>query len=134
MCFVSTALDKGNFFAPCSCAITKCGCSEEEKAKRKNEATLSARIISNRKINVSNNSKGKSIICTYIGILKYWNIILLVPSMHWIFLDDYCKSNIPGSNKNCLTRAEVGKSSARMVDGDPCFSPVENEGVSFDYN
>ena len=70
MCFVSTALDKGNFFAPCSCAITKCGCSEEEKAKRKNEATLSARIISNRKTNVSNNSKGKSIICTYIEILK----------------------------------------------------------------
>ena len=59
MCFVSTALDKGNFFAPCSCAITKCGCSEEGMAKRKNETTLSARIISNRKTGVSNRSKGK---------------------------------------------------------------------------
>ena len=59
MCFVSTALDKGNFFAPCSCAITKCGCGE---------TTLSARIISNRKTGVSNNSKGKLIFFTYIGI------------------------------------------------------------------
>ena len=68
MCFVSTALDKGNFFAPCSCAITKCGCGDEEKAKRKNETTLSARIISNRKTGVSNNSKGKLIFLTYIVI------------------------------------------------------------------
>ena len=51
-----------------------------------------------------------------------------------MFLVDYCKSNIPGSNKKCLTRAEVGKLSARMIDGSPCFSPVDNEGVSFDYN
>ena len=57
MCFVSTALDKGNFFAPCSCAIEKCGCSEEEKTKRENEPTLSARIISNRKTGITNNSK-----------------------------------------------------------------------------
>jgi len=54
--------------------------------------------------------------------------------MYEIFLEDYCKSNIPGSNKKCLTRAEVGKLSARMIDGSPCFSPVENEGVSFNYN
>ena len=36
---------------------------------------------------------------------------------------------MPGSNKRCLFKEEVGSLSSRMIEGDPCFQRVENEGV-----
>ena len=60
-----------------------------------------------------------------------FNSLLSCATIQYVFfiIDQQCTSNIPGSNKRCLMKDEVGPLSVRMNGGNPCFAPVKGEGV-----
>ena len=67
---MSTALDRGNFMAPCSCAVKKCGC-ETEKLVSKDTTRITFNVNSDKISETPAEIKG-IYMGLYVNVYKFY--------------------------------------------------------------